>query len=212
MNYTQLVQAIQDYTQNDEATFVTNIPVFVAAAEQRVVLDIQLPDFQFNDTSIAFVSGTSTFTLPTGFLAPLSFAVIDGTGAYTYLLNKNVSFIREVYPLPTTSGLPRHYALYDATTYLVGPTPDANYSTELNYIKQPESIVTAATTWLGDNAETMLLYGALIEANTFMKGEDDVAAQYEERYAEALVLFQNLGEALDRQDVYRSGDIRRPVQ
>jgi hypothetical protein len=139
-------------------------------------------------------------------------AVIDATGRYEYLLNKDVSFIRQSFPNPNEEGLPYCYAYFDENSYILGPTPDANYSVELHYFYYPPSIVTAGTSWLGDNFDSVLLYGALIEAYIFMKGEQDINAEYQKRYNEAMGLLKQLGEGKNRQDMYRSGQIRLPVQ
>jgi len=157
-------------------------------------------------------------------LAVYSLAVIDGTGVYEYLLNKDVNFIRQAYPVPTDTGLPRYYALFGPTTtnslsptitnelsFILGPTPDAAYNVELHYYYYPESIVTAGTTWLGDNFDSVLLYGSLVEAYTFMKGETDMVNLYGQKYAEALALAKRLGDGMERQDAYRSGQYRQPV-
>jgi hypothetical protein len=151
-------------------------------------------------------------TIPTDWLATFSLAVVDVDGNYQYLLNKDVNFIRAAYPTPYDQGLPEYYAIFDATSFIFGPTPDAMYGLELHYYYYPESIVTAGTTWLGDNFDSALLYGSLIEAYTYMKGEQDVSQEYQKRYEEAMGLLKQLGDGKDRRDAYRSGQVRYPVK
>ena len=220
MNYTQLTAAICDYTQNFETDFVANIPVFVKQAEQRIYNSVQFPSLRKNVTG-SVTSANKYLSCPTDFLSVFSMAVIDATGAYEYLLNKDVNFIRQAYPNPTTDvGIPKYYALFgptvsgatisDELSFILGPTPDAAYSVELHYYYYPESISVAADgqTWLGDNFDTVLLYGSLVEAYTFMKGETDMMALYEGKYKEALSLAARLGDGLERSDAYRSGQFR----
>jgi hypothetical protein len=157
-------------------------------------------------------NGNQYMTLPTDWLSTFSIAVIDGTtGEYEYMLNKDVNFIRASYPFPATSGKPKYYAIFDATTMLLGPTPNANYTAELHYYYYPVSIVTAGTSWLGNNFDSVLLYGSLREAYTYLKGEADMMTYYEQKYQEALGQLKRLGDGLDRQDAYRSGQVRIPV-
>jgi hypothetical protein len=209
MNYAQLVTAIQDYC---EQTFATaDINIFIQQAEQRVYNSVQLPALRRN------VTGTTTIankylSAPTDWLATYSLAVIDAAGDYEYLLNKDVNYIREAYPSASDSGKPLYYALFDQNSFILGPTPDANYSMELHYFYYPESIVTAGTTWLGDNFDSVLLYGTLLEAYTYLKGEQDVISVYKQRYDEAMMLLKQLGDGKDRRDAYRSGQVRYPVQ
>jgi hypothetical protein len=190
MNYTALQAAICDYTQNFEQDFVSNIPVFVQQAEQRIFNTVQFPSIRKNVTGT--VSANNKYlSCPGDFLATYSIAVIDATGAYEYLLNKDVNFIRQAYPTPTATGIPKYYALFGPTTagtvitdelsFILGPTPNAAYSVELHYYYYPESISVAADgrTWLGDNFDSVLLYGSLVEAITFMKGEADMVALYD---------------------------------
>lgn len=220
MNYTELSAAIQSYTQNYEQEFVDNIPLFVQQAEQRIYNTVQFPSLRKN------VTGSTTPTnkylsCPNDFLSVYSMAVVDATGAYEYLLNKDVNFIRQAYPNPTTSvGIPKYYALFgptvsgavisDELSFILGPTPDASYAVELHYYYYPESITVAADgqTWLGDNFDTVLLYGSLMEAYTFMKGETDMLQLYSQRYNEALAQAKRLGDGLERSDAYRSGQAR----
>jgi hypothetical protein len=220
MNYAALVQAIEDYTENYETSFIANIPVFVKQAEQRIYNTIQFPSLRKNMTGV--VSTTTPYlSAPDDYLATYSLAVIDASGNYEYLLNKDVNFIRQAYPKASDTGLPRYYALFGPTvsgsaittelSFMVGPKPDANYTVELHFFYYPESIVTASTTWLGDNFDTVLLYGSLVEAYTYMKGETDMMALYDGKYKEALGLAKRLGDGLERQDAYRSGQYRQAV-
>jgi len=220
MNYTELSANIQAYTENTEADFVAEIPVFVKQAEQRIYNSVQFPSIRKN---VVGVTSTNNKYLecPSDFLAVYSMAVIDGTlasGTYEYLLNKDVNFIRQAYPQANDTGLPRYYALFGPQSanlaelsFILGPTPDAIYNVELHYYYYPESIVTAGTTWLGDNFDTVLLYGSLVEAYTYMKGEQDMMALYNGKYQEALALAKRLGDGMERQDAYRSGQFRQKV-
>ena len=222
MNYTQLTAAICDYTQNFEQDFVANIPVFVQQAEQRIFNTVQFPSLRKNVTG-TMSANNKYLSCPGDFLATYSIAVIDATGAYEFLLNKDVNFIRQAYPTPTSTGIPKYYALFGPTTagtaitdelsFIMGPTPDTNYAVELHYYYYPESISVAADgrTWLGDNFDSVLLYGSLVEAVTFMKGEADMIALYDGKYKEALALAKRLGDGLERQDAYRSGQYRQAV-
>jgi hypothetical protein len=220
MDYTALSNAIQAYTENTEADFVANIPVFVKQAEQRIYNTVQFPSIRKNMTGV--VSTTSTYlSAPEDYLATYSLAIIDASGNYEYLLNKDVNYIRQAYPNPSDTGLPKYYALFGPTvnggtittelTFILGPKPDANYNVELHYYYYPQSIVTAGTTWLGDNFDSVLLYGSLVEAYTYMKGEQDIMAFYNTKYQEALGLAKRLGDGMERQDAYRSGQYRQKV-
>jgi hypothetical protein len=225
MNYTQLKAAIADYTQN---TFTeTEYATFVTQAEQRIYNTVQFPSLRKNVTGYTS-SGNKYLSCPSDFLSVFSMAVIDGSGNYTYLLTKDVNFIRQIYPNPTTSvGLPKYYALFGPTTtsgsppvltdelsFILGPTPNAVYSVELHYFFYPESIAVAADgqTWLGDNLDSVLLYGSLVEAYTFMKGEQDLLALYDGKYKEALGLAKRLGDGLERGDAYRDGQAKVKVE
>ena len=233
MTYTELITAIQTYTENTfpsttlaDGTVVsstTQLNRFIEQAEQRIYNSVQFPSLRKN------VVGTVTaankyLTCPDDFLATYSLAVVDGTGAYEYLLNKDVNFIRQAYPNPTTDvGIPKYYALFgpnvtnsvitDELSFIVGPTPDAAYNVELHYYYYPESISVASDgrTWLGDNFDTVLLYGSLVEAYTYMKGEQDLITLYDAKYKEALALAKRLGDGMERQDAYRSGQFRQAV-
>ena len=225
MDRTALYNAIQAYTENPSADFVAQLPVFVQQAEQRIYNTVQFPSLRKNVTGVTSANN-KYLSAPSDFLSVYSIAVIDATGAYEYLLNKDVNFIRQAYPNPSQDqGLPRYYALFgptttndpspiitDELTFILGPTPDAVYNVELHYYYYPESITTAADgqTWLGDNFDTVLLYGSLVEAYTYMKGEQDILAVYDTKYKEALALAKRLGDGLERSDAYRSGQFRMP--
>ena len=220
MNYAALVSAIQSYTEN---TFLTvDINVFITQAEQRIYNSVQFPSLRKNMTG-TITANNKYVSCPEDFLAPYSFAVFPvAGGSYTYLLNKDVNFMREAYPNPTSTGLPKYYALFGPTvnsgtitnelSLILGPTPDTTYSTELHYYYYPQSITTATTTWLGDNFDTVLLYGSLVEAYTYMKGEQDMVTLYNQKYMESLALAKRLGDGMERQDAYRSGQLRVAVQ
>jgi hypothetical protein len=235
MNYTTLYNTIQTYTENQfpdvylasgsTVSATTQINMFITQAEQRIYNMIQFPSIRKN------VTGTSTInnkylSCPSDFLAVYSMAVIDALGNYEYLLNKDVNFIRQAYPKPTDTAIPKYYALFGPTTtndaspvvtnelsFILGPTPDAAYSVELHYYYYPESITTVASgqTWLGDNFDSVLLYGSLVEAYTFMKGEQDIISLYDTKFKEALALAKRLGDGMERQDAYRSGQFRQAV-
>jgi len=222
MNYAQLVIAIQDYTENsfNYSTDPTPMNTFIDQAEQRIYNTVQFPSIRKNVTGTT-TSGNKYLSCPDDFLATYSMAVIDADGAYEYLLNKDVNFIRQAYPTPTDTAIPKYYALFGPSvsgvtisnelSFILGPTPDAGYSVELHYYYYPESIVTASTTWLGDNFDTVLLYGSLVEAYTYMKGEPDIMLGYDTKYKEALALAKRLGDGMERQDAYRSGQYRQAV-
>ncbi len=215
MNYTELCNTISDYTEN---TFTADeLATFTRQAEQRIYNAVQLPNLRKNVTG-ALTSGNKYLSCPTDFLSVYSMAVVDAAGTYEYLLNKDVNFIRQAYPSPSDTGLPEHYAIFgprsddpNELSFIIGPTPDASYAVELHYFYYPESIVTAGTSWLGDNFDIALLNACLVEAITFMKGEPDLVKLYQDRYAQALVLLKNLGDGKDRQDAYRSGQTRVQV-
>jgi hypothetical protein len=211
LNYAQLVVQIQDYTEN---TFtVTDINNFIQQAEQRIYNTVQLPALRRNVTGSLSI-GNKYLAMPTDWLSTFSLAVINSANEYSYLLNKDVNFIRQSFPDTDTDfyGQPQYYAVFDNATFIVGPTPDANYSAELHYFYYPESIVTAGTSWVGNNFSSALLYGSLLEAYTYMKGEKDVLDNYRNRYDEAMLLLKQLGDGKNRQDAYRSGQVRYPVQ
>jgi hypothetical protein len=215
MNYAALVVAISDYTEN---TFPTaDMNTFIQQAEQRIYNTVQFPSIRKNVTGTV-TANNKYLSCPEDYLSSYSLAVIDAAGAYSFLLNKDVNFIREAYPTPTDTAIPKYYALFGPTvsgamisnelSFILGPTPDATYSVELHYYYFPESITTAGTTWLGDNFDSVLLYGSLVEAVTYMKGEADIIALYDGKYKEALMLAKRLGDGLERSDAYRSGQYR----
>lgn len=228
MNYAQLTAAIEDYTEN---TFTaTELATFVQNAEQRIYNSIQFPALRKNSTG-ALTSGNKYLSAPSDFLSVFSLAVVDGSGNYYYLLDKDVNFIRESYPNSTTAtGVPQYYAIFGPTTttvppvtptnelsFILGPTPDDNYAVELHYFYYPVSMSDtinnpSGTSWLGDNFDSVLLYGSLLEAYVFMKGEPDLMAKYQQRYDEALLLAKQLGDGKNRQDAYRNGQVRYPVK
>jgi hypothetical protein len=211
VNYSQLSTLIQDYCESTEQSFVANIPTFVQLAEERIYNSVQIPAIRKN------VTGTMTinfqyFSLPSDWLSTFSLAVIDPTtGEYEYLLNKDVNFIRASYPPPNSYGKPQYYAIWNNSSMILGPTPDLAYTAELHYYYYPPSIVTSSTSWLGDNFETVLLYGSLREAYTYLKGEADMMQYYDQKYQEAVAQLKRLGDGLDRQDAYRSGQVRVQV-
>lgn len=211
MNYSTLVTLIQQYCESTESSFVANIPTFVQLAEERVYNTVQIPAIRRNQ--IGTLSANNKYlTMPSDWLATFSLAVINPvTNAQEFLLDKDVNFIRQSYPDPDDTGVPQYYAIFDKNTFILGPTPDAAYSVEMHYYYYPESIVTAGTTWLGDNYETVLLYGSLREAYTYLKGEQDMMAYYEQKYQEAMQQLMRLGDGLNRRDSYRSGQVRTPV-
>jgi hypothetical protein len=229
MNYTELFTQIQAYTENQfPETFVevttgggqtnvnsvTQINTFIMQAEERIYNTVQIPSLRKNVTGNC--SSTSKYlACPNDYLSTYSLAVINTDGTYEYLLNKDVNFIRQAYPDPTATGLPRYYALFGSRlndpnelTFILGPSPDANYGAELHYFYYPESIVTAGTSWLGDNYSPVLLYGSLVEAYTYMKGEADMLQAYNAKYNEALQQLNRLGTGLERGDAYRDGQAK----
>jgi len=231
MNYAQLFDTIQSYTENNFPDFILasggtettteQVNRFIQQAEQRVYNTVQFPFLRKNMTGNV-QSGNKYLQAPNDYLASYSLAVIDASGNYEYLLNKDVNFIRQAYPNPTTDvGIPKYYALFGPAivssvittelTFILGPTPDAAYTVELHFYYYPESITTAGTSWLGDNFDTVLLYGSLVEAYTYMKGETDMLALYDGKYKEALMQAKRLGDGMERQDAYRSGQYRQAV-
>tara|TARA_R110002126_G_scaffold261542_1_gene404427 strand:- start:2346 stop:2975 length:630 start_codon:yes stop_codon:yes gene_type:complete len=208
MNYTELKVNIQDICENSFTD--AQLAMFTEQAEQKIYNAVQLPDLRKNQTGNVTL-GNEYLVYPTDLLYVYSLAVVDGSGNYVYLLDKDTNFIRAAYPNPTSTGLPQHYAFFDDTAFIVGPTPDSAYAVELHYGYYPESIVTAGTTWLGDEFDSALLNGALTEAIRFLKGEADMVQLYTAMFNESLVLLKNLGEGKMRQDTYRSGQVRRKV-
>lgn len=233
MTYTELIAAIQSYTENTfPETYLASgatvspteqLNTFITQAEQRIYNTVQFPSLRKNVTGTT-TSGNKYLSCPGDFLATYSLAVIDADDNYEYLLNKDVNFIRQAYPSATDTAIPKYYALFGPTTtndvspvitnelsFILGPTPDAAYDVELHYYYYPESITTASSgqTWLGDNFSSVLLYGSLVEAYTFMKGETDIIALYDGKYKEALALASRLGDGMERSDAYRSGQYRQ---
>jgi len=207
MNYVELKANIQDICEN---TFTEDqLAMFTKQAEQKIYATVDLPTQRRNVTGVT-TAGNKYLTMPSGMLYVYSLAVVT-SGDYAYLLNKDVNFIREAYPEPAVGGQPKHYALFDRNTFILGPTPDQAYTMELHFSAYPESIVTAGTTWLGDEFDSALLNGALIEAIRFMKGEQDIIANYEKLYLQAITLLKNLSDGKLRQDMYRSGQPRTKV-
>ncbi len=207
MNYTEITNAIKEYTDNTETTFVNNIPNFVRQTEERIYRSILIPELRKNVTT-SLTTSNRFLAKPTDFLAVFSIAVVDGSSNYSFLLPKDVNFIREAYPATATSGLPVYYSLFDGDNFLIAPTPDSTYTVQLHYYYDPPSIVTSSTSWLGDNAEATLLYGALVEAYTFMKGEADIISFYKTRYDEAMAGLQQLADGRNKRDSYRNGEPR----
>jgi hypothetical protein len=219
MNYAQLVTAIQDYAENNFPT--TNIDRFIQQAEQKIYNSVQLPSLRKNSIGNCTVNNRY-LSAPDDYLATFSLAVIENYGLsnenYTYLLNKDVNFIRQAYPNPKDTGLPMYYGLFGPQTgspteltFILAPTPDVAYKVELHYFYYPESIVTAGTTWLGDNFDTALLNMCLMEAITYMKGEQDLVVLYKNRADEAMSLLKQLGDAKEKGDSYRDGLPKYPV-
>ena len=221
MNYAQLKAAIQSYTENYETEFESYIPTFVQQTETRVYNTVQIPSLRSNKTGV-LTTGNKYLPCPLDFLSVYSLAVIENYNTanetYHYLLNKDVNYIREAYPTPADTGLPSYYAIFgpavasntvsNELTFILGPTPNSSYYAELHYYYYPESIVTAGTSWLGDNYDPVLLYGSLREAYLYMKGEQDLIANVEAKYNEALGQLKRLGDGMERQDAYRSGQTR----
>jgi hypothetical protein len=212
--YDQLKDAIQDYTENTETSFVNNLPVFIRLAEERILKNVQLSLFRKN------VSGNMTasnkyLAAPTDFLAPFSLSFVDSEGDHVFLDFKDVDFIQSFNPDAATTGNPRYYAVFDIDFFILGPTPDSAYTTELHYFYRPASLTAGSgsgTTWLSENAELTLLYGSLIEAYIYMKGEPDVMAQYEKRFVESISALKMFGEAKEVTDQYRTGMVIRQQQ
>lgn len=227
MNYQELFETIKGYVEDDfpntswtdsagtgTTTFTSTeqVDTFIRQAEQRIYNSVQILALRKNVTGTTS-AGNKYLSTPSDWLANFSLAVIDPTtGGYEYLLNKDVNFIREAFPYPATTGKPTHYAYFDEDSYILGPTPDASYAVELHYFYYPTSIVDAGTSWLGDNFDSVLLYGAMLEAYTFMKGEKDVLDNYVARYNEALAMLKQLSEGKNRQDMYRTPQARYPVR
>jgi len=217
VNYTELKTAVQDYVENtfSDADFATMTDL----AEQKIYNTVQLPALRKNVTGV-LSAGNQYLATPNDFLSVFSLAVFPtGGGAYTYLLNKDVNFIRESYPNPTSTGVPKYYAIFGPVynlptelTFILGPTPVAGYTAELHYFYYPESIVTAGTSWLGDNFDSVLVNAILVEAARFMKAEQDIVQLYTSQFNDSILLLKNLGDGKNRMDAYRSGQVRNPVK
>lgn len=215
MNYSELVTAVEDFCEN---TFNTaDMNTMIRQAEQRIYNTVQISNLRKNVTG-TLTQNNKYLAAPNDFLSVYSLAVVDGDGAYSFLLNKDVNFIREAYPTPTSTGQPRHYAIFgpDSSnttelTFILGPTPNTNYTVELHYYYYPESIVTATNTWLGDNFDSALFNGVMVEAIRFMKGEPDMVKLYQDMYAQSIALLKNLGDGKQRMDAYRDGQVRIQV-
>jgi hypothetical protein len=208
MDYATLTSTVNNICEN---TFTAaDHEMFAKQTEQKIHQAVQFPALRKNCVGVLTTSN-NYLSVPSDFLWSYSLAVISPTGAYTYLLPKDSNFIREAYPNPASLGVPKHYCLFDEDSYIVGPTPDANYSVEIHYGYEPESIVTAGTTWLGDNFDSALLNGCLVEAIRFMKGEDDLVAMYDKFYLQAITLLKSLSDGKLRTDAYRTGQVTIPV-
>jgi hypothetical protein len=201
-----LWQMIQDYTENTESVFVSYIPTFVQVAEERIYNTVPIPTLRKNVTG-TITSGNQYLATPSDWLSTFAISVVDptSTNAQSFLLNKDVEYIRTSFPYPSVTGQPTHYALFDTTNFILGPTPDQSYSVELHYYYYPPSIVTAGSSWLGNNMGNVLLYGTLREAYLYMKGEQDMVSYYEQKYQEGIEMLRGVTEGRNRRDAYRSG-------
>jgi hypothetical protein len=211
MTYGELKQAIQDYTENDETSFVNNLPLFIRLAEERILKSVQLNLFQKNQFGNMTI-GNEYLAAPSDFLAPFSLS-IDVDGDKEFLLFKDLDFVQTYTPDATTTGTPRYYAQFDVDNFIIAPTPDANYTVDIHYLYRPASLTSGAdsgTSWLSENAEITLLYASLIEAYTYMKGDPNLMQMYNQRYGEGISRLKNLGEAQETVDEYRYGQIRKP--
>ena len=212
--YAELKQAIQDYSENDETSFVTNLPIFVRAAEERIFKNVQLSFFRKNATANVTASN-EYLAVPSDFLAPFSLSFTNSDGDKEFLLFKDVNFIQDYNTDASDTGSPRYYAQFDLDNFIIGPTPDDSYAVELHYYYRPASLTNAGesgTTWLSENAPMAMLYGSLIDAYTYMKGEPDLIANYSQRFTEAVASLKQLGEAKETTDQYRYGQVLRPKQ
>jgi hypothetical protein len=212
--YDQLKQAIQDYTENDETSFVNNLPVFIRQAEERILKNVQLSLFRKN-VSGAMSASNKYLACPSDFLAPFSLSFVDGSSDHQFLEFKDADFVQTFNPDATTTGNPRFYAVFDIDNFILGPTPDSSYAVELHYFYRPASLTAGSgsgTTWLSENAEIAMLYGSLMEAYIYMKGEPDMMQQYEKRFMEAIQGLKMFGEAKEVTDEYRTGMVIRPKQ
>ena len=210
MTYAELRDAIQDYANNTETSFAASIPTFVKQAEQRIYRSVNLPVNRKNVAGL-MTDGNKYLAVPTDFLLPLSLSLTSSSNQ-VFLLNKDANFIRSTYPNASTEGVPKYYGMFTDDTFILGPTPNANFVTELHYYYQPASIVDSSTSWLGTNADTVLLYGSLVEAYTYMKGDADIMQLYQQRYQEALDLLRAQAEGRMTGDEYRDGATRMMVK
>ena len=218
MNYADLKQTVEDYTENSFSAF--DFAKMTELAEQKIYNSVQLPALRKNVTGV-MSSGNKYLSCPNDFLSVFSLAVILADGSYEYLLDKDVNFIRQAYPTPNSTGTPRYYAIFGPTTsgptitnelsLILGPTPNSNYQVELHYFYYPQSIVTAGTSWIGENFDSVLFNGVMVEAARFMKEEPDIVKNYEEQFAQSLILLKQLGDGKNRQDAYRNGQVRIKV-
>jgi len=212
--YAQLETAIQDYTENTETSFVSNLPLFIRQAEERILKSVQLSLFRKN-VSGSMANANRFLACPSDYLAPFSLSFVDASSDHVFLDFKDPDYVQSFNPDAATVGLPRYYAVYDVDNFILGPTPNAAYNVELHYFYRPASLTAGAaggTTWLSENASIALLYGSLIEAYIFMKGEPDMMALYEKRFTEAIGGLKLLGEAKEVTDEYRTGPVIRPKQ
>lgn len=210
LNYTELKAAIQDYLEVSETSFVANLDVFIRQAEDRILKDLQLPAFRKIKTATQG-SGNKFMQLPSGFLAQYALAMISAAGVYSWLYYKAPEYINEMYQDDSLTGVPVMYGLWDDNTMIIGPRPDANYTAELHYLERPESIITAATTWLGTNAEMVLLSACVVEAYLYLKGEADLLQAYEVKYQSARDRLKNLGEGITKTDEFKTGQHSQAV-
>ena len=212
--YDQLKTAIQDYTENDESSFVTNLPLFIRIAEERILKNVQLSMFRKNATASTTASN-KYLACPGDFLAPFSLSLAGSDGDKFFIDFKDPSFLQTYTPDSTTTGSPRYYAVFDVDNFILAPTPNTTFTAELHYFYRPASLTAGSgsgTTWLSENAEMAMLYGALIEAYIYMKGEQDVMAMYNKRFEESLIGIKMLGEAKETTDEYRTGKVIRAKQ
>lgn len=202
MNYATLYAAVVDETENNDTTFVANIPTFVKNAEKRIYQAVKIPALRKSSTSLTFTANSPYFTVPTDYLSTWEFAVV-ASNEHAFLIPKDVSFIRSTYPNTTTTGTPKYYAQFSETQFIIGPTPSSAFASEIHYFYYPESLVTASTTWLGENFDMLLLYGTLVEAAVFMKSEEDTMKAYSEQYIVNLKLLKDYAEGTLRSAPYR---------
>ena len=211
--FAQLKTAIQDYTEYDESTFVTNLPVFIRQAEERILKNVQLSLFRKNALG-TLSSGNRFLACPTDFLAPYSLSFINSSSEHNFLQFKDPDFVQTMNPNASTTGDPRFYAQFDVDNFIIGPTPNGDFSAELHYFYRPASLTAGAesgTTWLSENADVALLYGTLLEAYIFMKGEPDLVQMYQQMYVQSLALLKNMGDGKLRGDTYREGQYTQVV-